>query len=129
MSDDLATALESASNNAGALETLLDSQGNDAGATDADSAQRRLLFAAMEANAVDAMQKLGTTAANQQALKSLTNNMAADTANLAKSEANLQKFVALGTAAVTLAASLVATPVNVIGGLGAVTAMLQALGH
>jgi hypothetical protein len=129
MSDDLAIALEAASNNAGALETLLENQGNDAGATQADSAQRRLLFAAMEANAVDAMQKLGTTAASQQTLKTLTNNMAADTARLAQSEANLQKFVALGTAAVTLAASLVASPVNVIGGLGAVTAMLQVLGH
>ena len=126
MNDDLATALEAASNNASALEAICT---NPDDADQADIAQRRLLFAAMEANSVSAMEKLGTTEQNQANLNKLTTNMNNDTAALAKSEANLAKFVALGTSAVGLAGALVATPVNVAGGMAAVGAMLATLGR
>lgn len=127
MNDDLATALEAASNNAGALEQILADQGDDAGATSADTAQRNLLFAAQRANAVNAMQSLGITQQNQQNLTKLTQNMDATTQQLAQSEANLQKFVTLGTYAVSLAGALV-TPVNVAAGIAAVKGMIQTLG-
>ena len=128
MNDDLAHALEAASNNAGALEALLDGDGDADGATKADKAQTDLLFAAQRANANNAIQTLGTTADNQKRLTALTGQMAAVTAQLAKDEANLQKFVSLATDAARLATALVAVPPNVAGGIAAVSGMSQTLG-
>lgn len=128
MTDQLAKALEAASKNAGSLEQLFVANGDQNSADEADQAQVDLLFAATKANANNALQTLGTTADNQAALSKLTAEMDAKTAALAKSEANLQKFVTLAGDGVKLATSLAAVPPNITGGMSAVKSMLSTLG-
>ena len=128
MNDDLATALEAASNNASALVQILTEDGTDEQVVDADRAQRRLLFAATEANAVNAIKKLGTTTQNQQNLTKLSAQMDTVTQRLSQDEANLAKFVSLGADALNLSTALSSTPINVSGGMSAVVGMLSTLG-
>jgi hypothetical protein len=127
MNDDLANALEAASNDAGQLEALLLQNGNIAGAQDADQAQRDLLNAAALANNVNAMQKLATTTKAQQNLQKLVGGMNEATSSLATDESNLTTFVTLGTTATKLATAL-AAPINVANALSAVQAMISELG-
>ncbi len=128
MNDDLARALEATSNNAGALEALLDSTGDEVGAAAANKAQTDLLFAAVQANANNAMLTLGTTAVNQTRLRVLTGQMDAVTIQLAQNEANLHKFVSLATDAAKLVGAFHEVPPNIVGGISAVTSMSSTLG-
>lgn len=128
MNDKLATALEAASNNAAALEELLVENGDEQGAEKADLAKINLRIAAEKANAANAIATLGTTAANQAKLQKLAEQMDDVTAHLAQSEANLAKFVSIGTSAANLAVAITTVPVNVMGGISAVQAMLSTLG-
>jgi len=128
VNDDLALALEAASINAGKLQALLMQNGDAAGATQASTAKDALFKASEQADAVDAMQKLATTAAYQQNLTDLTGGMNAATAALAQDEANLAKFVSLGTQAVKLATALAAGPLDIPGAMGAIQSMIGTLG-
>jgi hypothetical protein len=128
VNDGVAKALEGASRNASSLEQLFVANGDDNGASQASQAQADLLFAAAAANANNALQTLGTTAGNQQALTKITANMEAKTRQLATSEANLQKFVSLAADATTLATAVAAVPPDVAGGISAVNRMLSTIG-